>query len=346
MKLADYRNNMPNIFWIAFLLICFGCSSAPSAQESLGLNLLVESDSVQLRRGTEPVMVSAGTEVRRGDILFSQSGQPIKILCSDLSLEVLEREGPCPCSEKIILDYKGYRVDTPMGVTQSIPYIVFPRHTKILDSSLVLRWKDTGASSYTVKIQDETGMTVWQSEDVSGNTIQLPAAIRLEKGKKYLLLVTDNDTGAYSGDDPVKGLGFSILDDNEKAEVLMYQRKIEKLDLQPDGKTFALAVYYATQGLSGEALQLLDILEPRQLTPAMWLWKANIYGENYLVNEAKQAYQQALDDALASGEKYIQAEANAGLWCVTNEQEYYRAAKKLFDDLKELQPEIVCEDRK
>ena len=96
------------------------------------------------------------------------------------------------------------------------PYIIHPRRTAILSSTpLFFKWYNTWAKSYTVELT-EVGKVIWQEKVMHNNYIRYPGEPQLKAGKLYMLWVTDNDTGDYSGQDPMNGLEFQLLDDKTK----------------------------------------------------------------------------------------------------------------------------------
>jgi hypothetical protein len=362
MKLFFLIKGKHFFLFLVFIMMCSVCSlyaeeSSIQTHSSLGLNILIEGNGVQLSRNSHTgyIPVSAGTEVKRGDLIKSEKGQAAKILCADFSLHSLplKEESPCPCENKKSSDYKGYIVQRPMGAGSSFPYIIHPRHTAILTPKPLLRWYNTGSRSYKIELTDEEGNMIWQEKNVVQSQINYPGKLGLQAGKDYMLWVTDNDTGDNSGSDPMHDLAFQLLDNKTVKAIEVYKLKIKNLDLSKISKDFAIALYYATQRygelkltLSGESLALLDSISNDLPTPAVHLWRGHVYGEMLLNNEAEKAYTQALELAKATGELYMQAEANGGLWCVTNKKAYQNAAMQLYNELGESNPKYVCKNNK
>jgi len=233
-----------------------------------------------------------------------------------------------------------------MGTGSIGPFILYPRRTAILTSEPLLKWYDTGARSYTVQIFSD-GNVIWQEENVLQNQIRYSGNPQLKTQKKYRLKVIDNDTDNSSDNEPMKGLGFQLVD-NKAIKIIEEQKlKIQAMDLSKNSKNLAIALYYASQRfgdltLCGETLTLLDDISRELATPAIHLWRGHMYGEMRLSNEAEKAYLKALELAKTTGELYIQAEANSGLWCVTKKQAYKDDAIKLYSQLGE-EPRFVCE---
>ena len=351
MKQSFWMKGRKFLLSLVFSVMCSEYAEGNSMQthSSLGLHFLIEGDGVSLSRNrhTGYIPVSSGAEVQRGDMIKPKKGQVAKILCSDFSLHILKRESPCPCSNKEFYEYDGYKVYRPMGAGLLTSYILHPRRTAILTPEPFLKWYNTGARSYTVKIADVEGNVIWQEKNVEQNQIRYPGNPRLQAGKNYLLLAIDNDTGDSSSNDPMKGLGFQLLNDETIKTIEAHKLKIQALDLSKESQAFAIALYFATRrygelAICGDALALLDSISSDMPTPAVHLWRGHMYGKMRLNNEAEKAYTQALELAKATGDLYIQAEANGGLWCVTNKQTYQDDAKQLYNELGESEPKFVC----
>ncbi|WP_446010898.1 hypothetical protein [Candidatus Electrothrix sp.] len=333
-----------------FFMIFSVCSPYPVTAEenknNAALHFLIEGEGTSLSRSHDAgyIPVFVGTQVQRGDLIRPEQGRTVKILCSDLSLHEISKKSPLPCSdENSLLFVDGFHIEKPMGSGSIIPYILHPRRTAILDQNPLLRWYDTGASSYTVKIMDEAINLIWQDRDVKQNESKYPGHPELKPGKEYLLLVTDNDTGSYSGNDPMDKLGFHLLDDQTRKKAESYVGKINLLNLPDESKSFAIAMYYTTQGVYGEALSLLNGINSNMLTPAMELWRGHIYGEMSLYKEAETAYNKSLNLAKTKGDIYTQAQAADGLWCVTRKQEFQNASMELYKKSGEYQFKSLCE---
>jgi tetratricopeptide (TPR) repeat protein len=193
-----------------------------------------------------------------------------------------------------------------------IPYVLYPRKTKVLTPTPWLRWHDTGAGSYTVVVRG--GGQEWKQEGVTGSEMLYPTdAPPLKPGVDYLLVVMDEDSGRSSTEDPCKGLGFGVLSDEGRAAVEARAAEIEALELDEPTRRFVLATYYAGQELQGEALVLLDELSGILDTPAVHLWRGDLLREMALSDEAAMAYQEALERAEALGDLESQARAQVGL---------------------------------
>jgi hypothetical protein len=322
---------------LAWLLGCNGSHPTTPAAES-GPNLLFTTQgTVELKRegwrGYVPV--AFGTVIRWGDLIRPSTGQVVTILCADLTLRTVDQESGCPCQPGTlpVLTYGDTHLLAPRCETSDIPYILYPRNTAILDDRPLLRWHDAGALSYTVAIV-RGGRTLWQQADVSGTEMRYPAdAPTLQPEVDYLLSVTDENTGHHSGEDPARGLGFQLLGEAQQSAAEVQRDAILALPLDDPARQFALAVYYAGQGLRGEALMLLDTLTATIDAPAIYLWRGDLLLAMQLPTEATQAYQSALNTAEALGDVESQAAAHAGLWRATGDEAHFDQAVTLYEAL-------------
>jgi hypothetical protein len=337
---------------IVYLLIVFaslggviGCvcsgsggSDTASGKEDVspGINLLIDTQGkVLLKREGWPdyALTSFGVAINRGDLIRPAAGQSVTILCADLTLHTLEHEGGCPCKvQEPKLEREESNVLTPKKPAALIPYILHPRNTVVLNSHPSLRWYDTGAASYTVSIV-QGSEEIWQQPGVHGSEMRYPDdAPSLQPGEDYLLMVRDEDTDRHSGEDPAKGLGFRVMSPENRETVEARSAEIRDLNLDDTRQTFALAVYYAGQGLRGEALASLDKIDPANL-PAVSLWRGDLLLATRLPDEAEAAYLTALADAETAGDLEIQALAHTGLWRATGDQDHLEAALELYAEL-------------
>lgn len=329
--------------WLALAALLSGCNGqdtptpTPTPVPELAANLLVEaSGEVFIKREgwVEYVPASFGVTVQRGDIIRPGEGQTVTILCADLELLTLAYLSGIPClvREPSLL-YRGTDIQTTRGETTQIPYILHPRRTTILDTRPLLSWHDTGASSYTVAIY-QSGQSVWQQSGVQGTKLRYPDdAPALQPGAVYLLSVVDEDSGHGSIEEPTKGLGFQVLAEEERAIVSMQRERILTLPLEDSAHDFVLAVYYAGQGLRGDALTLLNKIDLTLDAPAVQLWRGDLLLAMQLRNEAETAYQAALQRAMTLGERESEAMAHVGLWQASRDEQHLEAAIALYEML-------------
>jgi hypothetical protein len=339
-------NAMVILSFLATLALA-GCSGSPP--ESVDRpNLLVAAEGQVLlkREGwSDYTSVGFGTLLQWSDLL--QVEGEASLLCGDLSIMPMSGRGSCPCPPAPSrLMYRGayFRDSQTMP---DVPYVLHPRNTLASSTNLELRWHDTGAASYAVGVV-HGGKTMWSQPDVTGNSIGYPEdAPPLRPGIDYLVTVRDNDTGVSSHDDPTTGLGFRLLSKEERSVVEAERDGILAVkSLDKSARDLALAIYYATYSPSteenrrlwGEAWLLLEsVAQKRQDSPVVRLWIGDVLAATKLPTEAKVAYQIALEAAETLGDIESQAEAQAGLWRVTGDEQAWEDAVALYDRLGDRQ---------
>jgi hypothetical protein len=319
-------------------------SPAPSSSD-MGLHFLVGSsgnEPVQLKRlaqgWTDFHPAAWGTTVQRGDLIQPPPDGTSIILCADLSVHVISEETGSPCQvSQPDLFWDGKHIVIPMSPGQTIPFIVYPRSTRILEERPLLRWRDSGATSYTVAIIAD-GRAIWQETGVTGTELPYPDdAPPLEAGRRYLLEIKDENSGLSSAQEPLRGLGFTLLSVEETNVVRQKEADILALSLDAAGQQFALAVYYAGQELYGAALAALDEAIAAQESPQLWLWLGHVLVAMRLNAEAEAAYAAASGMAAAQGDLESQAQAEAQLWRMTSDEAYWDTAVVLYQQLGDAQ---------
>lgn len=319
-------------------------------------NLLVAAEGqVYLKRDgwSDYFPVGFGTLLHYDDLLMVDGSA--SVLCGDLALASLHGRDSCPCPPAPgRLVYRGAYFRDSSG--QKIPYVLHPRNTLVSTAQPLLYWHDTGAGSYTVSLVSG-GETVWTQPDVTGNSIPYPKeAPRLRPRVDYLLTVRDNDTGESSYDDPARGLGFRMLSKEEREAVQAERERILAVkSLGEPGRDLALAIYYATYSPStedgrrlwGEAwLLLASVAQKRQDSPVVQLWVGDMLSATKLPSEAQAAYQTALGAAKTLGDLESQAEAQAGLWRISGNEQAWEGAVALYNRLGDAQRVKALQEEK
>lgn len=327
--------------------------SAPAgaSQPDATLGLLVRADGqVEISRqrweSGQWSPASVGALVAADDLLEVQSGSAM-FLCPDWSVQELiggPDNSPCPrdtAAEQFT--YEGYRLrGSVRGIDHEVPYILYPRQALILEERPLLRWHDTGAGSYTVALE-ANGAPIWEATDVTGTELRYPGdAPALETGRTYQLVVQDTDTMTSSLEDSTRGTGFRLAEANERTVIDEQWARITAIDaLDEAEQQLAIAVYLISRspddppafGYWGEAWLRLEAAAQIHDTPTVWRWQGEALRAMRLPNEAEQPYQRALQQAEAQGNREEQATALVGLWRVTDEQQYFDAALRLYEEL-------------
>jgi hypothetical protein len=285
--------------------------------------------------------IGFGALVYSTDLLETEG--EITLLCADLqTIRTFHGRGrnPCPLSKTgSVLSYDDMLFSPGMrgSTASSIPALVSPRNTTVLDTHLLLRWQDTGSSSYTVAII-QGSETVWTAKDVIDTEITYPAnAPALSAGKDYLLVVTDHTTGRSSAEEKEKGLGFQIVNERERSEIETQQQALLNLSgLDEPAQKLALAMYYTNlriggRGLWNDALVLLEeTARDKPNEPVIFLRQGDILAKMKLWHEAVTAYKKACDQAEKNGD----LETQAALWRIDpSDQTQFDRALSIYEQI-------------
>jgi hypothetical protein len=326
---------------ITLLLLSCGVVDGEDAPPVPRPNVLLSVEGkARLKRDgwTTATSVGFGTLLEHDDLLEVEG--TARILCGDLTLKELTNTTdscPCPAWKGDFTTAEG----TYRAVPSDVPYIQHPRRTLVLEGQPLLRWRDTGAGSYTVAIA-QGGSVIWQQVGVMGNEIAYPAdAPALEPGVDYLLVVRDNDTGIESSQDPAKGIGFRVVSSAQQEALTAHCDDVTALpDLDSAARDYALALCYATWESEGSgrrpwgaAWLLLESVMETHDAPAVYLWTGDVLSAMKLPDEAEAAYQLALERAEALGDLESQAAAHAGVWYVTEDEAHREKAVELYERL-------------
>jgi hypothetical protein len=339
---------------ITLLLLSCGVVDGEDAPPVPRPNVLLSVEGkARLKRDgwTTANSVGFGTLLEHDDLLEVEG--TARILCGDLTLkELTNTTDSCPCpawKSSFKTDRGTYR-----GIPDSVPYIQHPRNTLVLDDEPLLRWHDTGASSYTIAIA-QRGSVVWRQDGVMDNEIVYPAdAPTLKPGVDYLLVVQDNDSGIESSEDPAKGIGFRMASSAQQKALTAHCEDVIALpDLDDAARDYALALCYATWEPDGggrrpwgAAWLLLESAAETHDTPAVYLWTGDVPSAMKLPDEAEAAYQMALKQAEALGDLESQAAAHAGLWRVTGDDGHWDEAVELYEELGDEAAQQALEEEK
>src|SRR5215831_8126655 len=152
---------------------------SPNLANNEGANLavLVEGHVSVKRKGTtrfEPVVF--GANLKAGDLLQVGQSSHAKVICSDLTVhEVLPGVVGVPCvsAHQVLRSKDGSAINVTLGATDGLfPVVLWPRKTKLLSSTPLLRWTPVPAANvYTVAIRGP--YFYWQTQ-VSGTDLAYP----------------------------------------------------------------------------------------------------------------------------------------------------------------------------
>lgn len=343
----NMKNAMKLVSIFIILILFSACDAAiprelTSVSNSIILLFPDEAAQVELKRDgwKQYVKVSFGTIISNTDLIKSD-GAGI-VLCPDLSIYPIPTRGRAPCDvNKGWLKYNNYEFGSQRGtIAHEVPYIIYPRSSSILTFQPSLYWHDTGASSYSVSIVKD-GKSIWENKSVSGNYFQYPlSGPDLIAADDYLLIVTDNDTGRASNEEPAKGLGFEVLDQDVLSLIEQRQSEIMNLeDLSEPARKLTLAIYYANLDISpnrrllGESWVLLNDIKEFLEEPIVYYQLGNVYSSLSLNENAINAYESAYLLAKQREEREIQALSSSHLWRLTGNQDYLDESIYIYEQI-------------
>ena len=318
-----------------------------------GQIIAIEGEVQIARSGGRQFPATAGTPIYFGDRFLTAASSQVVLQCNNLAIlqAGAEDKNLCPFAQPTAeCDPEAYECPkrgNDIALLEKIPYVISPRRTALLDSRPKLRWHPVAeASRYTATLLKNGAEEVWSEKDTTETEINYPSdRPALEPGAEYILIV-ETDTEAFSLDAPTLpgGVGFRLLDGEKAEKVRAAKAEIEKQDLDETAKALAIAFLYKENGLTAEAIALLESLAATATNPApIHLQLGNLYWDYLsLAIEASEHYQQAA--ALAEPERVeLLAEAKYKLGQFEEERgnidkaiEFFSAARESYNVLGDL----------
>lgn len=239
---------------------------------------------------------------------------------------------------------------TKEGDYGSIPVILSPRNSSLMELTPMIEWVDVGeASEYELSLSgpgsfDDLVLAsdelVCRDEPLTAPnrvcSASWPLAWALQPGKRYFLTVSAR-TGIASPLRESENSALRTLDEATVEQVQADVEKIEALNLDAATTDLLLAGLYAQNALYAQAIPLYEQIVSQQPAPALY----NTLGDGYrlvdLQRHAAQAYMETLrlldegiDDPVA------RAAAEYGLGQVEFSRLNYEEAEKHFAKAVEL----------
>ena len=284
-------------------------ANSATIDEANGQIIQIEGDVSLQRHNGETFAPTTGTLLYPGDRLHSDPGGRAFVQCSDLSIDAVggyfSGGNPCASVESFLArrhqcDPDSYRCphrgDESQTNDPTIPYVINPRRTYLLNPRPQFRWNAVeNVESYTVCLH-ENGIKLW-CQDVSQVQIGYPDdESSLKPGADYLLTVQAY-RGAYSLSAPTVpgGVGFQLLHTQQAEQIEEIRSHIESQDIDATAKALAIVLLYTDNGLISEAIEILEALVARGVdTPPIydrltWLYSDYLalespYSQNDLEN--------------------------------------------------------------
>ena len=280
---------------------------------------------------------SQGTEINlnQDDLIRPERGAKVIIQCPDKTTtwrvpsgRVWGASNGCPPRALRRSRATGLVGGILGGTDPSVPYLISPRRTLILDRQPTLRWNAVPeASHYTISLRTSAEV-IWQQK-VSETEIVYPGEPPLEPGTLYSLTIKA-DTGTSSQDENVSGLEFILLTDTDLKDVQTDVEQLTNLELSDAAEALALANFYAdyiltsdsaqaynlttedlaTYSLTAKAIEVLETLVAREsITPAVDRILGDLYWQSGLQLLAEAQYLKVVE--LAQEPKYLEERAKA-----------------------------------
>jgi hypothetical protein len=306
--------------------------------------------------------VRVGTNLEQGDLLWPAKGARVKVICPDLSQRSVKASVPsglktvCPIWA-VPLVKGGPSPGVLGGTNASIPYIISPRHTLLLNNAPSLYWNSVpGASLYTVQFNGTNGMVKeYQSKE---NHFTLPNPL-LAATPYWFTIKTD--TGKSSQEDGTSNLDFRILRPSEVSIVLAKATQIIDQKLNKQSTALLLAEIYSTYNLPEsvitnyglttqkfksytlrtEAIAILEtLIRQGDQSPVVYRTLGDLYWQSGLYLMANEAYRKVIDLANTSDDleektlaQYGLGEIHATIKQVDTAVQYYSQAEEGYATL-------------
>jgi hypothetical protein len=289
---------------IASLLALPNIASAHQILELTG------SASVKKSNWSEFRMMGVGTQLQAGDLIQASNGSNITVLCDDLTMWNVPSSGASDvangCKERPDLTMESEY--NQGGTDNSIPYVMTPRNTLLMNNQFTISWNPVAnVTNYVVTVEGDDGLN-W-SEEVTGTETVYNGEQPLEAGCYYLVTVTA-DTGVSSAEDEGKNLGFVLMSENMIQDLETKKVNIENINLSDEGKAITLAIFYQLNNLNSDAITTLETLvETGTETPLVYQMLGDLYVKTGLNSLAEQSYNQAIE--LASNPENLEVLTNA-----------------------------------
>lgn len=265
----------------------------------------------------------AGERLQSGDIIEPKTGSTMIIFCDEAQAEVVPAGTPSAvsaiCPQTDINCMRTLRSSTrqknrPGGGDPTIPYVIAPRMTFVLDDRPTLRWNAvSGAASYAIGISGPGGL-IWQDALAATETKYPASAPQLESRVKYQLLVKAANGPSYEKD-AGRCLGFELLPEGQAA---VLRQKVQQARRCPElndvEKAIAIAYLYDSESLEYDAIKALT--QPAKTGaqhPLVYYELGGLYARIGLNLLAKDYYEKALSAYQNLADAYGEKKTQAGL---------------------------------
>jgi hypothetical protein len=234
-----------------------------------GFNLAtqVKGEVWVLRDQRKPWKLRVGHYLWSTDRLRVTQGSLAQVLCQNASLWNPKAIGTfavnqgCRATGRIVLKpTNGDRTPTRSSNNPTLPFIISPRNTVILEAQPLLRWNPVaGVKRYQVRVNGP-GVD-WQTE-VSQSQVMYGGKQVFQPGMRYRVIVTSGNGESSQGDGAV---GFSVLDGAAVARVKADILGLQQQELSDEAQVLSIAHLERSNELYASAINRLE----------MWLGRRN-----------------------------------------------------------------------
>jgi hypothetical protein len=229
--------------------------SLPASANSGGFHLVTGvRGNVQVQRKGQN-----NQGLKTADKLLLGQGGKATLLCQNLHVKTLRQTGTFEVAKvcqvdgrNILQSLNSNRLDTRGFNDSTLPYIISPRNTVLIEAKPLLRWNSVvGSKSYRVLVTGpdlKWETTVNQSQVVYGGD-------PLKSGVRYRVTVTA-EKGESSERDGVTG--FSRSDDLAVTQISADIQELQQQDLSEEAKVLAVAHLEHSNELYSSAIERLE----------------------------------------------------------------------------------------
>jgi hypothetical protein len=334
---TKWRNLTESFFCLT--LVGFTLSSLTDAPASAeGVNFIIQlSGDVKLKKDGRSAYQKASiyAPLSRKDSLQLGANASVTVLCSNTKHwkvppgKVSRIFEGCPMGDPIIMRPDSNRSPTRGGGSDpTIPYIISPRNTAILNPLPLLRWHPVaGAKLYTVKVEVPGEEIPWTVQTKQSEVIY--SGVPLKPGNYRVSVTADNMSPSV---EPEK-IEFTFLGNEDAQRIEAEIDNLGKQTLNEEAKTLALAYFYWGRDLNELAIERLEeLVRKGDRTASVYQLLGEIYQHVGLNELARERYTSALakvGDNL-EGQARIQAslgEVDCDLKRVDDARRWYQQAQ-------------------
>ncbi|MCX5964286.1 MAG: tetratricopeptide repeat protein [Cyanobacteria bacterium] len=312
----------PTILLIAFSLSLFLADKAHATSPII--ESIQGKGDVYRKNQKKGIPLKAGLEIFQGDQLFVRESARAKVSCPKNNGQVTSERVPTGvwigiqkiCIKWISPDVRpGADSSIVGGTDNSIPYLISPRHSLLINENPSFRWNSvSGAKHYNLSVMMNR-QVIWSTTTV-GTEIQYQGPM-LQAGLSYSVVVR-SDNGTSSSEDlspltskPSENLDFRILRKEEangirqenlsSIDAVVRQVKSYRNYRVPAAMKdfYGLTSYnYGDYGLLAEAAVILEnYLRNDPKSSLIRLTLADVYSESGLTKLAEENYLSVIRDS-------------------------------------------------